>query len=57
MTDPWQTVVDQPQQRRRGLTPGTIAAVATGTVVMAVAGLAITTTLGCRVRTVATRIA
>ncbi|MBV1853269.1 PASTA domain-containing protein [Catellatospora tritici] len=41
MTDPWQTVVDQPQQRRRGLSPGAIAAVATGTVVMAVAGLAI----------------
>ncbi|GHJ46627.1 hypothetical protein Cs7R123_39690 [Catellatospora sp. TT07R-123] len=41
MTDPWQTGVDQPQQRRRGLSPGAIATVATGTVVMAVAGLAI----------------
>ncbi|MDI1464182.1 PASTA domain-containing protein [Catellatospora sp. KI3] len=41
MTDPWQTAVGEPQQRRRGLSPGAIAAVATGTVVMAVAGLAI----------------
>lgn len=41
MSDPWETVVEQPPPSPRGFSPGAIAALATALLVLAVAGLAI----------------